>query len=59
MLFKLSKALVVALLAATFRSAASIAPRDENDSDVQVHLKAGNATASVVCGVGSLFIPYQ
>jgi hypothetical protein len=59
MFFKLSKALVVALLVATFHSAASIVPRDENDSDVQVHLKAGNATTSVVCGVGSLFIPHQ
>jgi hypothetical protein len=59
MLFKLSKALVVALLAAAFCSAASIVPQDQDDSDVQVHLKAGNATASIVCGVGSLFIPHQ
>jgi len=59
MLFKLSKGLVVALLAAAYRSAAFIAPRDENDSDVQVHLKAGNATASVVCRVGSFFISHQ
>ena len=59
MLFKLSKGLVVALLAAAYRSAAFIAPRDENDSDVQVHLKAGNATTSVVCRVGSFFISHQ
>ena len=59
MLFKLSKALVAALLLATFRGAASIIPQDENDSAVQVHLKAGNATVSFVCGVGSLFIPPQ
>jgi len=55
MLFKLSKALVVALLAAMCLSAASIIPRDESDSDVQVHFKA----ASIVCGVGYFFIPHQ
>jgi hypothetical protein len=55
MLFKLSKALVVTLLTAMLRSATSIVPRDENDTDVQVHLKAGNAATSVLCGVGCLF----
>ncbi|KIM45676.1 hypothetical protein M413DRAFT_8782 [Hebeloma cylindrosporum] len=51
MLLKLSKTVVIALLAATLRSAASTVVRDvENDSDLQVPLEPGYTTASFACG---------
>jgi hypothetical protein len=57
MFLKLSKGLIIALLAATVCSAASIVPRDENDRDGDD--RAGKANAPAVCVVSYLFTSYQ
>jgi len=56
MFLNLSKGLIAALLAATVCSAASIVPRDENDSDAEDG--AGKANAPSVCVVSDLFPLY-
>lgn len=62
MLLELSKYLIVTLLAATVCSAASLVPRYENDSDVDVSLADANAPA--ICTVSPscntlLIAPYS
>jgi len=54
MLLKISKGLVVALLAATVCSAVSIIPRYENDSDGDD--RAGEVNAPAVCVVSYIFL---